>query len=387
MSAKPPVYLDCHATTPVDPRVLDAMLPYFKEHFGNAASSSHAYGWKAGDAVDRAREQVAKALGADPREILFTSGATESNNLAIKGVAQSPKGVGKHLVTASTEHKAVLDPIRRLEREGWPVTVIQPMSDGLIPVESVASALRPDTALVSIMAANNEIGTIQDIQALAAECRSRGALFHTDATQAVGRIPLDVRADGVDLLSLTAHKIYGPKGIGALFVRRGAPLIRLAPLFDGGGHERGMRSGTLPVPLIVGFGEAITIALAEREAENERIRLLRDRLLAGFQASAGPILVNGTLDQRLPGNLNVSVPGVDGEALMLNLREVAVSSGSACSSANPEPSHVLRAIGVSDDLSRSSLRFGLGRFTTGGDVDFAIRYVTEVIHRLRSRIS
>lgn len=387
MPANPPVYLDYHATTPVDPRVMEAMLPYFTQHFGNAASISHAYGWKAGDAVDKAREQVARALGADPREVLFTSGATEANNLAIKGVAMSPAGKGRHLVTAATEHKAVLDPVLRLQCDGWPVTILTPQPDGLIPTSSLVSALRPDTALVSIMAANNEIGTIQDIRALTAECRSRGVLFHTDATQAVGKLPLDFRADGVDLLSLTAHKLYGPKGIGALLVRRGAPLIRLAPLFDGGGHERRMRSGTLPVPLIVGFGEAITLAVAEREAENARIGGLRDRLLAELRESSGPIVVNGAMDRRLPGNLNLSVPGVEGEALMMNLREVAISSGSACSSANPEPSHVLRAIGVPDDLSRASLRFGLGRFTTEDEVDFAIQYVSGVIQRLRSKNS
>jgi cysteine desulfurase len=378
-----PVYLDNHATTRTDPRVVEAMLPYFTEMYGNAASTSHRFGWEALEAVDRAREQVASALGANAREIIFTSGATESNNLAIKGVAHAASRRGKHLVTAAAEHKAVLDPFKRLAREGWEVTVVPCDHHGRISPEAVAGALTERTSLVSVMAANNEVGTLNPIEEIGHLCHERGVSFHTDAAQAIGKVPLDVKSGAIDLLSISGHKVYAPKGIGVLYVRRSDPPIRLAPLSDGGGHERGLRSGTLPVPLIVGLGLALEIAMRERAEEAIRLIALRERLLEGIRARVAEIHLNGHPALRLPGNLNLGFDGVDGEALMMAMRDVAVSSGSACSSANPEPSHVLLAMGVSEDLARASLRFGLGRFNTPEEVDFAACEVGGAVERLR----
>ncbi|MBX6314097.1 MAG: IscS subfamily cysteine desulfurase [Isosphaeraceae bacterium] len=381
---KLPVYLDNHATTRTDPRVLEAMLPYFTEVYGNAASISHRYGWEAGEAVDRAREQVAALIGADPREIIFTSGATEADNLALKGALPALRRKGNHLVTTAIEHKAVLDPLKRLAREGWELTIVPCDPLGLVSAEAIAAALTERTVLVSVMAANNEVGTIQPIAEIGRLCHERGILFHTDATQAVGKIPLDVQADAIDLLSLSGHKFYGPKGIGALYVRRRAPQVRLTPLLDGGGHERGLRSGTVAVPLVVGLGAAAAIAARERDEEARRILPLREQLYAGLAARLDAIRLNGHPTRRLPGNLNLSFARVDGEALMMALRDVAVSSGAACTSAVPEPSHVLRAMGLDEELARASLRFGLGRFTTAEEIDYAVSTVAEAVARLRS---
>jgi cysteine desulfurase len=378
-----PVYLDNHATTRTDPRVVEAMLPYFTELYGNAASTSHRFGWEAAEAVDRAREQIATALGASPREIIFTSGATESNNIAIKGVAQAATRRGKHLVTAASEHKAVLDPIKRLAREGWDVTIVPCDEHGWISPKVVAEALTDQTVLVSVMAANNEVGTLNPIEEIGQLCHERGVVFHTDAAQAAGKIPLNLESGSVDLLSVSGHKVYAPKGIGILYVRRSDPPIRLSPQLDGGGHERGLRSGTLAVPLIVGLGVALEIAVREQAAESARLIELRERLFEAIRRRVADIRLNGHPLQRLPGNLNLSFDGVDGEALMMAMRDVAVSSGSACSSTNPEPSHVLLAMGLSEDLARASLRFGLGRFTTGDDVDFAAGEVAGAVERLR----
>ncbi len=385
MSARRPIYLDNHATTRTDPRVVEAMLPYFTEVYGNAASISHRFGREAAEAVDHAREQIALAIGADAREIVFTSGATESNNLAIKGAAQAAAKRGNHIVTASTEHRAVLDPVRRMAREGWEITVLDSDEHGRISAEAVAGALTDRTVLVSIMAANNEVGTLNPITEIGRLCHDRGVLFHTDAAQAVGKIPIDVHRDGVDLLSLSAHKFYGPKGIGALYVRRRDPQVRLQPMLDGGGHERGFRSGTLAVPLIVAMGTAVELAVGAMDEESSRIRALRDRLHAAIAAQVPGIRLNGHPTDRLAGNLNLSFSDVDGEALMMAMRDVAVSSGSACSAADPEPSHVLRAIGLDDDLARSSLRFGLGRFTTEEEVDLAAEAVATAVDRLRGQ--
>ena len=380
-----PVYLDNHATTRTDPRVVEAMIPYFTELYGNSASTSHRFGSQAAEAVERARAQVARALGAEPREIVFTSGATESNNLAIKGVARAATRRGNHLVTAASEHRAVLDPFKRLARQGWEITVVPCDENGRVSAAAVAVALTERTVLVSIMAANNEVGAINPIAEIGRLCRERGALFHTDAAQAVGKIPLDVQADSVDLLSLSAHKIYGPKGIGALYVRRRDPQVRLEPLVDGGGHERGLRSGTLPVPLVVGLGLAAEIAMRERDDEARRLLELRERLHQGISGRVAGIRLNGPPADRLPGNLNLSFGDVDGEALMMAMRDIAVSSGSACSSAEPEPSHVLLAIGLDEDMARASLRFGLGRFTTTDEIDFAIDTVAAAVERLRTQ--
>jgi cysteine desulfurase len=379
-----PVYLDNHATTRVDPRVVEAMIPYFTEHYGNAASTSHRFGWTASDAVERAREQVARSIGAETREIIFTSGATESNNLAIKGVAQASLRRGNHLVTAASEHNAVLDPIKRLAREGWECTVVPCDEFGRVSAHTVADAITDRTVLVSVMAANNEVGAINPLAEIGGLCHERGIVFHTDAAQAVGKIPLDVQSDAIDLLSLSAHKVYGPKGIGALYVRRRDPQVRLRPLFDGGGHERGLRSGTLAVPLAVGLGLAAELAVSERAVEAERLLALRQRLHDGIARRVPATRLNGPPD-RLPGNLNLSFADVDGEALMLAMRDVAVSSGSACSSANPEPSHVLLAMGLPEELARASLRFGLGRFTTEEEIDYAVNAVAGAVERLRSR--
>jgi cysteine desulfurase len=379
------VYLDNHATTRTDPRVVEAMLPYFTEHYGNAASVSHRFGWDAEEAVERARELVAHSIGAESREIVFTSGATESNNLAIKGLAQSARRKGNHLVTAASEHKAVLDPIKRLAQEGWEVTVIDCDDQGRVSAEAIAEALTDHTVLVSVMAANNEVGTINPIGEIGRLCHQRGIVFHTDAAQAVGKIPLDVRHDAVDLLSISAHKFYGPKGIGALYLRRRDPQVRLQPLLDGGGHERGFRSGTLAVPLVVGMGAAIELATTRLAEEASRLLVLRERLHEAIAERVPGIRLNGHPTDRLAGNLNLSFADVDGEALMMAMRDVAVSSGSACSAANPEPSHVLRAMGLSEDMARSSLRFGLGRFTTEDEIDFAAEAVVSAVERLRSQ--
>jgi cysteine desulfurase len=386
-----PVYMDNHATTRVDPRVVAAMLPFFTERYGNAGSTSHAFGWEARGAVDRARETIAGAIGAQPREIVFTSGATESNNLAIRGVAERARRRGNHLLSVATEHKAMLDPLAHLAQRGFEVTrlPIEPAGSpraGLITAEQVAAAIRPDTALVSVMLANNEIGVIQPIAEIGAVCRRLGVPLHCDATQGVGKIPVDVEQLQVDLLSFSAHKIYGPKGIGALYVRR-KPAVRLEPQIFGGAQEHGLRSGTLNVPGIVGFAAAIELATAELPTEGPRLAALRSRLYTGLCAELNDVSLNGPAlgspGWRLPGNLNMSFAYVDGEALLLSMRDLAVSSGSACTSANPEPSHVLRALGLDDDLVRASLRFGLGRFNTAEEVDFAIATVAESVRRLR----
>ncbi len=379
-----PIYLDNHSTTRVDPRALDAMLPYFTEYYGNAASRHHSFGWKAEEAATAARRQVAELIGADPREIVFTSGATESNNLALKGVAGMYHRKGNHLVTVTTEHKAVLDPCRRLEHEGFRVTFLPVDRYGQVTPEQVAEALTPETILVSVMAANNEVGTLQPIEAIGRLCKERGVLFHTDAAQAVGKVPLDVEALGIDLLSVSAHKIYGPKGVGALYVRRRGPMVRLEPLLDGGGHERGLRSGTLPVPLVVGLGKACELCGAEMNQEAERLRTLRQRLHERIAGNLEAVRLNGHPAERLPGNLNLSFAYVQGEALMMAMRDVAVSSGSACTSASPEPSYVLKAMGLDDDLAHSSIRFGLGRFTTEEEVDYAADAVVNAVRRLRA---
>lgn len=379
-----PIYLDNNATTRVDPRVLDAMLPYFTEKYGNAASRHHGFGREAEAAVETAREQVATLIGASPKEIIFTSGATESDNLAIKGVAAMHRRKGNQIVTVATEHRAVLDPCRRLEREGFQVTFLPVDSFGRVTADQVAAALNEHTILVSVMAANNEIGTLQPVAAIGKLCKERGVLFHTDAVQAAGTISLDVEAMGMDLCSLSAHKIYGPKGVGALYVRRRNPHVRLEPILDGGGHERGLRSGTLPVPLIVGIGVACELCRQERDAEGKRQTQLREKLRQGIMDHLEGVRLNGHPVERLPGNLNMSFAGVHGEALLMGLRNIAVSSGSACTSAEPEPSYVLKALGLSDELAHASLRFGLGRFTTEDEIDFAIEEVVRVAKHLRS---
>ncbi len=376
-----PIYLDNHATTPVDPRVFEHMAPFFTQTFGNSASRTHSFGWDAERAVDRAREQVAHGIGASPKEIVFTSGATEANNLAIKGVCEL-SGDRRHVVTVVTEHKAVLDPCRVLEQRGFDITRLPVDGEGRVSPEQVAEALRDDTALVSIMHANNEIGVVQPIRAIGALCRARGVLFHTDAAQSAGKLPLDVEADHLDLVSLSAHKFYGPKGIGALYVRR-RPRVQLAAQIDGGGHERGMRSGTLPVPLIVGMGAALELAISEREEESERVAALRDRLQAAIESQIEHVRVNGSRTHRLPGNLNMSFAYVEGEALLMGMANVAVSSGSACTSASLEPSYVLSALGIPDGLAHSAIRFGLGRFTTPDEIDRTVERVVETVSRLR----
>jgi cysteine desulfurase len=379
-----PVYMDNNSTTRVDPRVVEAMLPFFTEHYGNAASRTHCFGWKAEEAVEKARAQVAELIGASPREVIFTSGATESNNLALKGVAAMHRGKGNHLITVRTEHKAVLDPCKRLERDGFEVTFLPVDRYGRVSAAQVADALTERTILVSVMAANNEIGTLQPVAEIGQVCKQRGVFFHTDAAQSAGKIPFDVEAIGADLVSLSAHKMYGPKGVGALYVRRQGPHVRLEPLFDGGGHERGMRSGTLPVPLVVGFGKACALCRDEMPDEARRTRGLRERLRAGIQGRLSDTLLNGHPEERLPGNLNLSFAYVQGEALLMALRNVAVSSGSACTSASVEPSYVLRAVGLDDDLAHGSIRFGLGRFTTPEEVDYVSDEVVRHVERLRA---
>jgi len=378
---KTPIYLDYSATTPVDARVVDAMLPFLRQDFGNPASRSHAYGWKAEEAVERSRQQVADLVGCDPKELVWTSGATESINLAIKGAAHFYKDKGRHLITVKTEHKATLDTCRELEREGFEVTYLDVQDNGLLSLDAFRAALRPDTILVSVMLVNNEIGVIQDIETIGEICRERGIVFHVDSAQATGKVQIDLSSLKVDLMSFSAHKTYGPKGIGALFVRR-KPRVRLEPLIHGGGHERGMRSGTLPTHQIVGMGEAFRIAKEEMQTENERIRMLRDRLWNGLQQIEATYL-NGDMAQRVPHNLNVSFNYVEGESLLMAVKDIAVSSGSACTSASLEPSYVLRALGRSDELAHSSIRFSVGRFTTEQDVDFAVELLKDKVAKLR----
>jgi cysteine desulfurase len=376
-----PIYMDYSATTPVDPRVVDKMIPYLREQFGNPASRSHAYGWDAERAVEEARENVAALVNADPREIIWTSGATESDNLAIKGAAHFYKSKGKHIITVKTEHKAVLDTTRELEREGFEVTYLDVKDDGLIDLDVFKAALRPDTILVSVMSVNNEIGVIQDIEAIGEITREKGIIFHVDAAQATGKIEIDLQKLKVDLMSFSAHKTYGPKGIGALYVRR-KPRIRIEAQMHGGGHERGMRSGTLATHQIVGMGEAFRIAREEMATENERIRMLRDRLLRGL-SEMEETYVNGDMEHRVPHNLNISFNFVEGESLIMAVKDVAVSSGSACTSASLEPSYVLRALGRNDELAHSSIRFTVGRFTTEQDVDYVINLLKTKISKLR----
>ncbi|OOG51972.1 IscS subfamily cysteine desulfurase [Polaromonas sp. C04] len=376
-----PIYMDYSATSPCDERVVDAMVPWLREHFGNPASRSHAWGWEAEAAVEKAREQVAALIGADPREIVWTSGATESNNLALKGAAGFYKTRGKHIITVKTEHKAVLDTCRELERQGFEVTYLDVQSDGLLDLEVFRAAIRPDTILASVMFVNNEIGVIQDIAAIGAICREKGVIFHVDAAQATGRVDIDLSQLPVDLMSLTAHKVYGPKGIGALFVRR-KPRVRIEAQMHGGGHERGMRSGTLPTHQIVGMGEAYRIAKAEMAAENVRIRALHDRMLAGLK-DVEQVFINGHLEKRVPHNLNMSFNYVEGESLIMGIKGLAVSSGSACTSASLEPSYVLRALGRSDELAHSSLRMTIGRWTTEAEIDYAVQTIKQNVAKLR----
>jgi len=379
---KLPIYLDNNATTPMDPRVLEAMLPYFIEHFGNAASRNHSFGWQAEEAVDYAREQIAKLIHADAKEIIFTSGATESNNLAIKGVFEMYAEKGNHFITVTTEHKAILDTCKHIEKLGAEVTYLEPATDGLITVEQVASAIKPNTVLVTVMYANNEIGVIQPIKAIAELCKSKGILFHTDATQAVGKIPVDVMADGIDLMSFTAHKMYGPKGVGALYVRRKNPRVKVTAQMDGGGHERGMRSGTINVTGIVGFGKACELCQQDMAQDTERIIKMRNRLEASL-SELEESYINGNIEHRLPHLSNMSFKYVEGEGLIMGVKNIAVSSGSACTSASLEPSYVLKALGLDDELAHSSLRFGLSRFTTDEEIDYAINHVKEAVIKLR----
>jgi cysteine desulfurase len=383
MAVKLPIYMDNHATTPVDPRVVEAMLPYFTNQFGNAASRNHSFGWEAEKAVENAREQIAKLINATPREIIFTSGATESDNLALKGVAEMYREKGNHIITMVIEHKAVLDPCKRLEKYGYQVTYLPVNKEGLINLDELRAAITDKTILISIMYANNEIGVLQPIEEIGKIAKERKVLFHTDATQAVGKIPFDVQAMNVDLASLSAHKMYGPKGVGALYVRRRNPRVQLAPIFDGGGHERGMRSGTLNVPSIVGFGKACEIAGQEMATESVRLQGLRDRLKEKIFSQLDEVYVNGSWAHRLPHNLNVSFAFVEGESLLMGISDVAVSSGSACTSATLEPSYVLKALGVGEDLAHTSIRFGLGRFNTEEEVDYVAERLVETVNRLR----
>ncbi len=384
MNVKIPIYLDNQATTQVDPRVLEAMLPYFTERFGNAASKSHAFGWEAEAAVDVAREQVSRLIGASsPREIVFTSGATESDNLAIKGVAAAYRDKGDHIVTCVTEHKAVLDSCKALEKQGFQITYLPVTGDGLVDMQRLIDALSEKTILISIMAANNEIGTLQPVQEIGRLAKERGILFHSDATQAVGKVPVNVESMGIDLLSLTAHKMYGPKGVGALYVRATKPRVKIAPLIDGGGHERGMRSGTLNVAGIAALGKACELSQHEMAAEGERLTALRERLKDALLDRLDDVRLNGDARRRLPGNLNMSFAYVEGESLMMGLKEIAVSTGSACTSASLEPSYVLKAIGLEDALAHASIRFGIGRFNTAEEIDYTAQKVVDEVQRLR----
>lgn len=381
-SLKRPIYLDYQATTPCDPRVVEAMLPYFTERFGNPHSRNHVYGWEAEEAVELARERVASIIGADAKEIIFTSGATESNNMALKGVAHFYKGKKNHVITVSTEHKCVLDSARHLEQEGFKVTYLPVQPNGLIDLGKLEEAMTADTVLVSVMGANNEIGVLQPLAEIGKLCRGKGVFFHSDCAQAVGKVPLDVNAMNIDLMSISGHKIYGPKGVGALYVRR-RPRVRLEPLINGGGQERGLRSGTLPTPLVVGIGEACRICQEEMGVESARLKALRDRMLAGIRERLPEVYVNGDMERRLPNNLNISFAFVEGEGLMMGVKDLAVSSGSACTSASLEPSYVLRALGVDAEMAHTSLRIGLGRFTTEEEIDYAVNHIAEAVNHLR----
>jgi len=380
---KLPIYMDNHSTTPCDPRVVEVMLPYFTEKFGNAASRNHSFGWEVEEAVDQARKQIAKLIHCDAKEIVFTSGATESDNLALKGVVEMYKEKGDHIITSSTEHRAILDPAKALEKKGVKVTFLSVDKEGRVNPEDVRNAITDKTILISVMLANNEIGTINPIAEIGKIAKEKGVLFHCDATQGVGKIPVDVQELGVDLMSFSAHKIYGPKGVGALYVRRKAPRVRLVPMIDGGGHERGMRSGTLPVPLIVGFGKACELCEQEMPTESVRTAKLRDRLQEGICSAMEEVYLNGHPTHRLPGNLNISFAYVEGEALLMGVKEIALSSGSACTSATLEPSYVLRALGVGSDLAHSSIRFGIGRFTTEEEVEYTIGRMIKAVNHLR----
>jgi len=380
---KLPIYMDNHATTPVDPRVFEAMRPYLTEIFGNSASRNHSFGWQAEEATDKARKQVADLIGATAKEIVFTSGATESDNLALKGVAQMYAEKGNHIITAATEHKAILDTCKRLEKEGCRVTYLPVQTNGLVDLDELRAAITDKTILISIMYANNEIGVLQPVREIGKIARERGVLFHTDGTQSAGKVPVNVNADNIDLMSISAHKMYGPKGVGALYVRRRAPRVQLTAQMDGGGHERGMRSGTLNVPGIVGLGEACAIAQKEMPEESKRMAFLRDKLRGKLMNALDEVYINGTEEHRLPNNLNISFAYVEGESLLMGINDVAVSSGSACTSATLEPSYVLKALGAGDDLAHSSIRFGLGRFNTEEEVDYVADKVIDVVKKLR----
>ncbi len=383
MAIKLPVYFDNHATTPVDPRVVEAMVPYFTEKFGNAASRNHEFGWKAEEAVENARGQIAKLINATPKEIVFTSGATESTNLAIKGVAEMYREKGNHIITQVTEHKATLDTCKRLEKYGYEVTYLPVEKDGRISLDDLRRAITPKTILISIMYANNEIGVVQPIAEIGKIAKEKGVFFHVDAVQAVGKIPVDVQKDGIDLMSISGHKIYGPKGVGALYVRRKNPRVQLAAIIDGGGHERGMRSGTLNVPGIVGLGKACELCQQEMAAESGKMSGLRDRLKESIMSRLDETFINGSMEHRLPNNINISFAYVEGESLLMGINDVAVSSGSACTSATLEPSYVLKALGVGEDLAHTSIRFGLGRFNSQEEVDYVADRVVETVSRLR----
>jgi len=383
MAIKLPIYLDNHATTPVDPRVLDAMLPYFTEKFGNAASRNHEFGWKAEEAVENARAQVARLINASPKEIVFTSGATESTNLAIKGAAEMYREKGKHIITQVTEHKATLDTCKRLEKYGYEVTYLPVEKDGRVNLDELRAAIKPGTILISIMYANNEIGVVQPIAEIGKIAKEKGIFFHVDAVQAVGKIPVDVQKDGIDLMSISAHKIYGPKGVGALYVRRKNPRVQLSAIIDGGGHERGMRSGTLNVTGIIGLGKACELCQQEMAEESVKLSKLRDRLKESIMSRLDETYINGSLEHRLPHNINISFAYVEGESLLMGINDVAVSSGSACTSATLEPSYVLKALGVGEDLAHTSIRFGIGRFNTQEEVDYVADRVVETVTRLR----
>ena len=383
MAVKLPIYLDNHATTPTDPRVLEAMLPYFTEVFGNAASRNHAFGWKAEEGVENARAAIAKLIGATPKEIIFTSGATESNNLAIKGVAEMYREKGNHIITQATEHKAVLDTCKRLEKYGYEVTYLPVQKDGRIDLDDLRKAITPKTILISIMYANNEIGVIQPIAEIGAIAKEKGVFFHTDGVQAAGKVPVDVQKDNIDMISLTAHKLYGPKGVGALYVRRRNPRVQLSAILDGGGHERGMRSGTLNVTGIVGFGKACEICQAEMPEESVKLARLRDRLKDNILSQLDEVYINGSMIHRLPHNINLSFAFVEGESMLMGINDIAVSSGSACTSATLEPSYVLKALGVGEDLAHTSIRFGIGRFNTEEEIDYVTARVVETVVRLR----
>jgi cysteine desulfurase len=383
MAVKLPIYMDNHATTPVDPRVVEAMLPYFTEKFGNSASRNHPFGWAAEEAVENARAQIARLINATPKEIIFTSGATESDNLAIKGIAEMYREKGNHIITQVTEHKAVLDTCKRLEKYGYQVTYLPVEKDGRINLDDLRRAITPKTILISIMYANNEIGAVQPIEEIGKIAKEKGIFFHVDGVQAVGKISVDVQRDNIDMLSISAHKLYGPKGVGALYVRRRNPRVQLSAVIDGGGHERGMRSGTLNVPGIVGFGKACELCRLEMDAEAERLRRLRDRLKDAIMGSLDETYINGSMTHRLPHSINISFAYVEGESLLMGINDIAVSSGSACTSATLEPSYVLKALGVGEDLAHTSIRFGLGRFNTEEEVDYVAARVVETVTRLR----